>query len=195
MKKILFATLIGLIAVSCNPTEKTSEDQPSEEEKAVEIIEHNPELQTMHDEDQADRRPESGEIDWDVVLVRDSIRLSKAYEIVESNKISTSVDYYNLAIIFQHGYDTVASGMAVQMMEKAIELDSTINKWLLAAAIDRDLQRRGKPQIFGIQFSKNENGTWELYEIDTTKVSDAKRKEYGVASLAELKAEAAKMNK
>lgn len=192
MNKILLMTLTGLIVVSCNQPGKTSENESIEERKS---IENNQELQVMHDEDRADRLPESGEIDWNVVLVRDSIRLSRAYEIVDSNKIGTSKDYYNLAIIFQHGYDTMASGMAVKMMEKAVELDSTINKWLLAAAIDRDLQRNGKPQIFGIQFSKNEDGIWELYDIDTTKVSDTKRKEYGVAKLAALRAEAAKMNR
>jgi hypothetical protein len=34
-------------------------------------------------------------------------------------------------------------------MKKAIELDPTINKWLLAAAIDRDLMSRSKSQIYG----------------------------------------------
>jgi len=184
-------TLIGLIVVSCNQPGKANKNESLDERKR---IENNQEHQFIHDEDQADRLPESGEIDWNVVLVRDSIRLSRAYEIVNSEKFETSKDYYNLAIIFQHGYDTIASRMAVMMMEKAVELDSTINKWLLAAAIDRDLQRNGKPQIFGIQFSKNEDGIWELYNIDTTKVSDEKRKEYGVASLTTLRAEAEKTN-
>ena len=191
MNKIFLMTLIGLIVVSCNQPGKTNKNESLDEKKS---IENNQELQVMHDEDQADRLSESGEIDWNVVLVRDSIRLSRYYEIVDSKKIGTSKDYYNLAIIFQHGYDTIASGMAVKMMEKAVELDSTINKWLFAAAIDRDLQRNGKSQIFGIQFSKNEDGIWELYDIDTTKVSDAKRKEYGVPNLTILRAESEKMN-
>lgn len=192
MKKIFFQALLGLILVSCNPAE--SENQAKSIAEQEEIKDHK-ELQIMHDEDQADRMPESGEIDWSIVLPRDSTRLKRALEIVEQGELHTSKDYYHAAIIFQHGYDTIASGLAVRMMEKAIELDPSTNKWLLAAAIDRDLQRRGKPQIFGIQFAQNEDGIWGLYDIDTTQVSDAKRKEYGVASLSELRAEAAKMNK
>ena len=36
----------------------------------------------------------------------------------------------------------------------AIELDSTKNKWLLAASIDRELMSRNKPQIYGTQYTK-----------------------------------------
>ncbi len=42
-------------------------------------------------------------------------------------------------------------------MRKSIELDSTAIKWLLAAAIDRELLSRGKPQICGTQ-------SWKLKE-------------------------------
>ena len=55
-------------------------------------------------------------------------------------------------MIFQHGRDYVAYGMAVQLMRKFIELDSTANKWLLIAAIDRELLSRNKPQIYGTQY-------------------------------------------
>ena len=42
-------------------------------------------------------------------------------------------------MIFQHGADSSAFGMAVKHMRKAIKKDTTLNKWLLTAAIDRDL--------------------------------------------------------
>ncbi len=105
------------------------------------------------------------------------------------------MDYYNSAMIFQHGRDTLASSMAVKHMKKAIELDSTMNKWLLAAAIDRDLMRRGKPQIYGTQFVMEQGETkWKRYKIDSTKVTDEERREYGVETLAEQKVKEYEMN-
>ena len=56
-------------------------------------------------------------------------------------------------MIFEHGSNPVAYGMAVQTMRKVIELNPEADKWLLAAAIDRDLVSRGKPQVYGTQSS------------------------------------------
>src|SRR5688500_293761 len=78
----------------------------------------NLELQEIYKADQADRT--SGQIDWIVVSKRDSARMARVYELLESNKVVTGKDYYNAAMVFQHGSDTVASSMAVKMMRKAI---------------------------------------------------------------------------
>ncbi|HMG93191.1 MAG TPA: hypothetical protein VK589_24210, partial [Chryseolinea sp.] len=101
----------------------------------------NVELQKMYDEDQRSRSTPN--IDWMTLTRQDSLREIRVYEFIKDGKIVTAKDYYNSAMIFQHGRDTIASSMAVNHMKKAIELDSTMNKWLLAAAIDRDLMRRG----------------------------------------------------
>lgn len=98
-------------------------------------------------------------------------------------------------MIFQHGGDTLASSMAVKHMRKAIELDSSINKWLLAAAIDRDLMRRQKPQIYGTQYIIiNGETNWKRYEIDTTQVTDEERKLHNVETLAEQLVKERNMN-
>ncbi len=153
----------------------------------------NAELQKMYDEDQRSRQV--SKIDWAVLGREDSLREARVYALIKEGKIITGKDYYNSAMIFQHGRNTVASGMAVKQMRKAIELDSTINKWLLAAAIDRDLMRRNKPQVYGTQYVKaGENAKWERYKIDTTQITDAERKFYGVESLAEQKVKERNLN-
>ncbi|MFA5298037.1 MAG: hypothetical protein WC389_07495 [Lutibacter sp.] len=113
----------------------------------------NSDLQKMYNEDQGSRMVK--DIDWTVLSKQDKERESCVYELIKSGQIVTGKDYYNSAMIFQHGNDTLASSMAVKQMRKAIELDTTINKWLLAAAIDRDLMRRQKPQIYGTQYWGN----------------------------------------
>lgn len=178
MKKFLFCQIVCLLFSSIS---------------AFSQIADNPELLKMYNEDQGSRL--AGNIDWEVLSRQDSLREVRVNELIAEGKIRSGKDYYRSAMIFQHGYDTIASGMAVKHMKMAIELDSTINKWLLAAAIDRDLMRRGKPQIYGTQYVKmGENTKWELYEIDTTQISDSERKYYGVESLAEQKIKERRMN-
>jgi tetratricopeptide (TPR) repeat protein len=154
---------------------------------------HNQELKDIYKADQSDRS--TGQIDWAVISKRDSARMARVYELLRTNKVVTGEDHYNAAMVFQHGSDTVASGMAVKLMRKAIELAPTTNKWLLAAAIDRDLMRTNRPQIYGTQYIKAANGPWELWKIDTTKVTDKERRDYGVETLAEQREKARLMNK
>ena len=153
----------------------------------------NPELKEIYQKDQAARQVET--IDWDIVLVEDSIRQSRVQQLLDSNKVNTAIDYYHAAMVFQHGLDTIASGMAVSLMRKSLELDSTADKWLLAAAIDRDLMRKKKPQIYGTQYVKmGADAPWELYKIDTAVISDEERKEYHVETLAEQRETVKQMN-
>ncbi|GGI29346.1 tetratricopeptide repeat protein [Pedobacter mendelii] len=144
----------------------------------------NSELQKMYNEDQSSRMVKN--INWSVLSKQDKEREKRVYEMINSEQIITGKDYYNSAMIFQHDNDTIASSMAVKHMKKAIELDSTINKWLLAAAIDRDLMRQKKPQIYGTQYVMNNGETkWKRYDIDSTQVTDEQRKFYKVETLAE----------
>ncbi|HLO61097.1 MAG TPA: tetratricopeptide repeat protein [Bacteroidales bacterium] len=143
----------------------------------------NVELQRMYDEDQRSRM--NNNIDWSVLINQDKEREKRVYEMINQGLIITGKDYYNSAMIFQHGSDTIASTMAVKHMRKAIELDPSMNKWLLAAAIDRDLMRRHKPQIYGTQYIKNNGEKWKRYTIDTTQVTDEERRYYNVETLAD----------
>ena len=153
----------------------------------------NTELIELYKNDQLDRQTDT--IDWSIVSKNDSLREIRIYQLLDSSKVRTSKDYHNAAMIFQHGRDSIAYGMAVKLMRKSIELDSTANKWLLAAAIDRNLLSRGKSQIYGTQYYRKKGEPWELRDIDTTQISDAERIEYGVETLAEQKESVKRMNR
>jgi tetratricopeptide (TPR) repeat protein len=181
MKKIVFGILL-ITTFSCNQYGK----------KENEVIKDNEELIEIYKADQADRQTQP--IDWTIVSKRDSIREVRIYELLDSNKVQTSLDFHNAAMIFQHGGDSVAYGMAVKLMRKSIELDSTANKWLLAAAIDRYLLSKGEPQIYGTQYWKMKDQPWELRQIDTTKITDTERIEYGVETLAQQREKVRRMN-
>ncbi|MBN9296406.1 MAG: hypothetical protein J0I41_05310 [Filimonas sp.] len=153
----------------------------------------NAELKKMYEEDQGARMVAN--INWSELHKQDSTREKRVYEMISQGLIVTGKDYYHSAMIFQHGRDSVAYGMAVKQMRKAVELDSNVNKWLLAAAIDRELMSRNKPQIYGTQYiKKSMNAKWERYKIDSTQVTDAERKYYRVESLAEQREKEIRMN-
>ncbi len=186
MNKIHLIIFISAFIASCITTKdntKTAFQEP--------LID-NVELSEIYQNDQADRRVDK--IDWNVVSRRDSLREVRVYQLLDSNKVNTSKDYHHAAMIFQHGGDSTAYGMAVKLMRKSIELDSTANKWLLAAAIDRYLLSKNEPQIYGTQYRKYQDKPWELAKIDTTKISDAERLEYGVETLAQQKIKVKRMN-
>lgn len=181
MRKIGLVILV-LLALSCK-----------QHQKSVSIIEKdNLELQKMYDADQGDRQ--NDKIDWSIVSKRDSLREVRIYELLDSNKVRTSTDYNIAALIFQHGKDSIAYGMAVKLMRKSIELEPARSKWLLAAAIDRNLLSRNKPQIYGTQYWKKKDQPFELQEIDTTKITDAERIEYGVETLAQQREKVKRLN-
>lgn len=137
----LIIILFGLIACDSNKNESNI----AEDDQLLD----NPKLIEIYANDQSDRK--SNNIDWSVVSVNDNLREQRIYKLLDSNKVRTSLDYFNAAMVFQHGRDSIAYGMAVKMMRKSIKLDPSADKWLLAAAIDRDLLSRNKPQIYGTQ--------------------------------------------
>lgn len=156
------------------------------------VVTDNAELIKIYKNDQDDRKTD--DINWQEVNKRDSLRRARVNELLDSNKIKTANDFKNAAMIFQHGNDSTDYGKAVRLMKKAIKLDSTINKWLYAATTDRYLLSKGEPQIYGTQYHKIGDEPWKLAEIDTTKISDAERIEYGVETLAEQRKKLKEMN-
>ena len=185
MKKFgLILLILSIISCRQNINQRTTS----------EVLTSNEELKEIYKADQADRQ--SANIDWSMVSERDRQRQERVNELLDSNLVRTSEDYANAAMIFQHGVDTIASEMAVKLMSKAVELDSSRSKWLLAAAIDRDLMRRGKPQMYGTQYRRmGADEPWELYDLDTTKLTDEERREHGVETLAEQREKLRRMNK
>jgi len=186
MRKIILLAII-IVLNSCDF--KNGKTTNVAQEKIVD----NQELSEMFKSDQTDRTTPN--IDWNIVQKNDSLREARVYELLDSNKVHTSTDYNNAALIFHHGEDSIAYGMAVKLMRKSMELDSTRNKWFLARIIDRYLLSINKPQIYGTQYKRLEDKTLVREEMDTTKVTDAERIECGVEALAEQREKIKNLNR
>lgn len=184
---IALVSLVTLIACT--------QDQEGTE-KAEQVVVDNYELLRLYEQDQADRSG-GGDINWGVVDQRDSQRRKRILELLDEDKVITSEDYWRAAMVFQHGADKGAARLAHSLAQTAVELDSTNAraKWLLAASWDRYQMRLEKPQWYGTQYVKDSQGLWQLYDIDTTAVSDEMRRQLGVPSLAESRARVQKYNR
>jgi tetratricopeptide (TPR) repeat protein len=125
----------------------------------------------------------------------DSLREARVYELLDSNKVRTSTDFNNAALIFHHGEDSVAYAMAVKLMRKSIELDSTRNKWFLAVMTDRYLLSINKPQIYGTHYKRLDNNIVVKEELDSTKITDTERVKFGVETLAEQREKLKNLNR
>lgn len=151
----------------------------------------NQELQKLEEADQSDRAAGSNKIDWTVVGKRDAARKARATEILKAGDVRTADDYFNAALIFQHGDAVEDTELALALATTATRLDSSKKdaKVLTAQAWDRILVKRGKPQWYGTQFFKDTStGKWEMSPMDPTAVTEAQREALGIPTLAETKA-------
>ncbi|WP_420573436.1 tetratricopeptide repeat protein [Kordia sp.] len=187
MKKVILVLSI-LFMYACG--EKSKEKETTVQAEVVHS--DNEELKAIYKQDQAERKTET--IDWKVVSKNDSLRRIRIRELLDAEQVKTSLDYHNAAMVFQHGRDSSDYGMAVKLMQKSIDLDSTADKWLLAAATDRYLLSKNEPQIYGTQYERQQGEPWKLSKIDTTKITDEERLEYGVQTLAQQRERVKKMN-
>lgn len=185
MKKTFYLILV-IVILSCK-----NENQQKPEKEIIKT--DNTELIEIYQNDQNDRMTDN--INWFEVSKRDSLRRVRVRQLLDSGKVNTGLDFKNAAMVFQHGKDSTDYGLAVKLMKKAIEKDTTINKWLFAAATDRYLLSKDEPQIYGTQYQRFGDEPWKRGEIDTTKISDDERIEYGVETLAQQREKVKQMNR
>jgi hypothetical protein len=152
------------------------------------------ELRRLRDEDQADRAPKS--IDWTVVGPRDRTRLARVKELYLAGGMQTANDYYNGALVLQHGEAAEDFLLAHEFCVAAMMLgkNDRASSSLAAAAEDRFLMNIGRPQRFGTQFRSEGAGPLRLYDVGDG-VTDDLRRVMAVPSLAEAKATEAELNK
>jgi hypothetical protein len=155
----------------------------------------NAELAQLHDDDQADRRVGSWEnIDWAKVTPRDQARRKRVDEILAAGGARAADDYYNAAMVYQHGETGDEIQRAHDLAVKAVELDPGLDaaKWLAAASEDRKLMYEGKPQKWGTQYKKID-GTWVLWQVDPT-ITDDQRDQWNVQPLADAQGYVIQLN-
>ena len=178
-----------------DPRWKSFVDQVKARDTAARKGPINPELEKLYNEDQADRASEMGKTDWSVVAKRDEARRKRVLEIVAQGGAKEAPDYVHAAMVLQHGQPPDDYKLAHEWCLKAVELDPEYPgaRWLAAAAQDRYLMNLGKPQLYGTQFKKDQNGPWYLWQVDPA-VTDEERVKWDVPPLARARARVEALN-
>jgi hypothetical protein len=151
-------------------------------------------LREIKRKDQSDRMGSVGAIDWSVVSVADKKRRTEVAQIMARGEVRTAEDFYNAAMVFQHGesIDDIRLAYSLASISAALDPANKQARWLTAAAWDRIMMRAGQPQWYGTQFTKPIGAQkFELYKIDESAVTDEERARLGVPPLSEAKAKAA----
>lgn len=148
-------------------------------------------------QDQAARSGAIKDIDWAKVSVEDAARRVQVLDMIRQGSVRSAEDFCNAALIFQHGdtVDEIRLAYSLATTSRALEPASKRCRWLSAAAWDRLLMRLNRPQWYGTQFTKAQDGKWELYLVDETAASDSDRAELGVPPIAEARARAVQLNR
>jgi hypothetical protein len=178
-----------------DPRWKSFADKVTARDEAAHKGPVNPELEHLFKEDQADRASDMGKIDWSVVGKRDEERRKRVLQIMSQGGAREAADYVHAAMVFQHGQAPEDFDHANQWCLKAVELDPDYPgaRWLAAAAKDRYLMNLGKPQLYGTQFKKDQNGPWYLWQVDPS-ITDEERAKWDVPPLARAKARVEALN-
>jgi len=153
---------------------------------------NNVELQQLFEADQNMRR--NPEITWDEIDELDKRHRIHVMSMLAQGMIKTGLDYFHAAVIFQHGESVADIRLAHSFASISASLGYERATWLQAASWDRLLMYFEQPQWYGTQFVMNDEGDWQLYEVDRNVVTDEQRAEWRVPSLAESEANIEKRN-
>jgi len=112
---------------------------------------------------------------------RSKERRERVVALYARGALRSAQDYYYAALVLLYG-DDVAHFDLAQTFAKRAANEGEARAWsVIAAAWDRALLARGRPQRFGTQFIR-ENGRWSLGRVDP-RVNDYQRAFYGVPPL------------
>lgn len=149
---------------------------------ACQVTKDHERLAQLASDDQNDRKENSAN-----TSVNDYSRTAEVYRILSQEEPKTSNDFYNAAIVLQHGGKSEDFRQANLLAKKAMELNPNNSdaKALVAMSQDRYLESNNTPQWYGTQFIELGDKEY-LHPIDTTIITEQDRKDLGVQSLSQL---------
>lgn len=154
-------------------------------------------LRSIVNADQAERQASHGQDEWKDIARRDAERRVRVQAELAAGRVQSSMDYFNAALVMQHGDDLESFRMAhaLATISAALDPGNRSAQWLKAASWDRMLLNQKKPQWYGTQYVRDADGKWALYTIDETAVTDSERIALAAPTLAEAKRRIEDMNR
>lgn len=133
-------------------------------------------------------------IPMEEVHAQDTSRRERVQAMIDNGELLDPGDFYNAALIFQHGETPADFEQANKLAEKSMQMGHEPAKWLYAATLDRYLHRTTGQQRFGTQFTaETKEAPWKLVPVDPA-TTDEMRAEYNVRPYTELLEKERKLN-
>lgn len=180
-RTILAALLVGAVAAAV-ATAREQERGDSAEMKKI------------FAEDQADRQinmaamtPQQRDEWFGKIGPRDAARRNQVHELISHGELRTGQDFYEGAMVFQHGDKPDDYLLAHTLAIVAVSKGDTKSRWIAAATLDRYLQKIQQPQIYGTQFfiGPKAGDQWTQDPYNRQLVPDALRKDMCVPDQAQ----------
>src|SRR5215467_8827651 len=111
--------------------------------------------------------------DDDDRVPRSKRRRERVVALYARGALRSAQDFYYAALVLLYGEDVAHFDLARTFAKRAATLGEARSWSVIAAAWDRSLLARGRPQRFGTQFIR-ENGRWSLGKVDP-RVNDYQR--------------------
>lgn len=145
----------------------------------------NADLEQLYKSDQAARQDQP--INWEELHIEDATRRKSVMTILQAGGFRTAKDYFNAAMIFQHGNSAEDIRLAHSFATIAASLDPSLPNasWMKAATWDRLLLNFEQPQWYGTQFVRDDSGNLTLYRMQPDVVTDEQRAAWSVPTVAE----------
>jgi len=161
---------------------------------------HNERLLSIVLADQADRKVQPSPEQWEEITLRDAERRCGVQEELCGGRVRTAYDFFNAALVMQHGTDLEEIRLAHALATVSASMDSASPQarqalWLKAASWDRMMRTLGRPQWYGTQLHRDNAGAVTLYEVDESAVTDADRVALSAPTLAEARMQAEQMSR
>lgn len=183
MTRLTLAAILGLTLVMSAPALAQEPVPPADNPRMSQIF-HND--QAIRQGISAGQRPDRAFVER--MNAEDAARRVEARTLLDQGALQTGEDFRKAAFVFQHGSQPEDYLLAHSLAVVAASRGADGAAWIAAASLDRYLQKKGEPQIYGTQTlaRSGEAPTADPYNRDL--VPDSLRTAMGVPSLAEQQA-------
>lgn len=137
-------------------------------------------LRDMFEEDQSLRRSEV--LDFKKIIARGEYHRGEVRKMAAARNICTANDFFHSALIMQHGenFEDYRLAISLAQMASIMSPDDVRYRWLIAAAWDRAMLSKGRPQWYGTQYTLGEDGNKVYEQIDGDVVNNEEREYMGL---------------
>lgn len=139
--------------------------------------------QKARDQDWSKLKPK----DFEEIAKGDALRLEQIKKIVTKGSLVTGSDYFNAALVCQHGREFNDYALAHELSVCSMILGYKGGSWLAAASYDRMLLNMGHRQRFGTQYYMV-GGKTILSPIDEMMMNETQRFTVGRRKLSDIRA-------